>query len=299
VISLENKTDISNRTTITHTTNIPDNSVILTDEDKKILVKDLPFISLQKSCANGGFFRQASIHRSVYRGESLGNKITSEQLASIQDGSFKDIWLGDFWTFEGREGGWIIWMVVDFDYWYFIGDSKTLKHHVVVMPFEPIYNDSMNDTNTTSGGYVNSKMYTSGLQAAENEILEYFGSANVLTHREYLINAVTDGHSSGGAWYDRRVDLPNEIMIFGSHIFAPNSDGSIDISRHTTNNTQLAAFALNRQLIQASLEPGVSRNYWLRDVVNAKRFAFVSENGEASYTNASNSRGVRPVFAIG
>ena len=39
--------------------------------------------------------------------------------------------------------------------------------------------------------------------------------------------------------------------------------------------------------------------FWLRDIVSSAHFARVRGFGSASYDNASNSNGVRPVFAIG
>lgn len=61
-------------------------------------------------------------------------------------------------------------------------------------------------------------MYTSNLANAKTIINSAFGSA-VLTHREYLTNAVTNGYPSAGAWFDSNVELPNEIMIYGSLVY--------------------------------------------------------------------------------
>jgi hypothetical protein len=36
------------------------------------------------------------------------------------------------------------------------------------------------------------------------------------THRVLLANAVSNGASSGWAWYDSQIDLMNEHMVYGS-----------------------------------------------------------------------------------
>ena len=115
----------------------------------------------------------------------------------------------------------------------------------------------------------------------------------LLTHREYLTNAVTNGRASGGAWFDSDVDLPNQIMMYGHDIFSPRPDGSTIPNLYTICKTQLAIFMLRSDLI-------TQRVYkWLRDVVSSALFADVANGGDADYNPASYSRGVCPVAAIG
>ena len=115
----------------------------------------------------------------------------------------------------------------------------------------------------------------------------------VLTHHEYLTNAVTNGYPSAGAWYDSTVELPNEIMMYGSHVFAPAGDGSFVPTRYTIDKSQLALFKLVPKFIHNR------QWFWLRDVVSAAHFASVDAGGATYCAGASTSGGVRPVFAIG
>ena len=115
----------------------------------------------------------------------------------------------------------------------------------------------------------------------------------ILTHREYLTNAVSNGYPSAGAWFDSTLELPNEIMMYGSLVFTPAGDGTVVVNRYTIGKTQLALFTVVPNMISNRA------TFWLRDIVSSARFALVSGNGNADFTDASYSRGVRPVFAIG
>lgn len=226
-------------------------------------------------------------HRNVYRGKNLGMVITDAQKTAISSGTFDDLFIGDYWTINGTR-----YDIADMDYWYNCGDTSFTKHHLVMISHGSLYNAQMNDTNTTEGGYVGSKMYTENLEQAKTKITEDFGSL-LLTHRDYLVNAVKDGYPSAGGWFDSSVELMNEIMAYGSHIHTPMNNGSIVMTHYTTGNQQLALFNLNpRDLKNRS-------TYWLRDVVSATAFACVGSLGGANSYGASNSAGVRPVFPIG
>lgn len=226
-------------------------------------------------------------HRNVYRGKSLGTSITAEQIAAIKNGTFDDLFIGDYWAINGHA-----YEIADMDYWYNCGDSAFTKHHLVMIPRTNLYNAQMNDDNKTEGGYVNSKMYTENLQQAKTQISTDF-SDYLLTHKEYLINAVTNGYSSAGAWYDSDVELMNEIMVYGSNIRSGHNAGTNVPNTYTNSKQQLALFALNPTRLN------IRASYWLRDVVSSSHFAIVYSRGVADYDYASTSLGVRPVFPVG
>lgn len=225
--------------------------------------------------------------RMIYRGKNLGAVVTEEQKANIKNGTFKGFFLGDYWTI-----GSYTWRIVDFDYWYNCGDTAFTTPHLVIMPDKPLYNAQMNETNITTGGYTGSLMYTENLDQAKTLAASAFGDL-ILTHREYLTNAVTDGHASAGAWFDSTLDLPNEIMMYGCHVYAAMNNGTVIPTNYTIGKTQLALFTVVPKLISNRA------TFWLRDVVSSASFAVVYGHGIASYFDASLSSGVRPVFAIG
>lgn len=252
-----------------------------TDGNKAIAAEDALFAMLDG-------FAPVELRRVLFRGKNLGTALTAVQKAAIKDGSFKGMFLGDYWSIGGR-----IWRIVDMDYWYNCGDTAFTSHHLVIMPDEALYNAQMNTTNVTTGGYVGSEMYKSNLANAKTIVNAAF-QGSVLTHREYLCNAVANGRPSGGAWFYSSIELPNESMMYGHPHFSPTSDGSTIPAIYTISKTQLALFMVCPRFI-------VNRSYnqWLRDIVSSAAFAGVSHLGDADYYAASGSLGVRPVFPVG
>lgn len=231
-------------------------------------------------------FNNAGAHNAIYRGKSLGTSVTSAQYAEIAAGTFKDMYIGDYWTIGG-----VNYRIAAFDYYLNCGDTNTTAHHVVLVPDTNLYNHAMNDTNITTGAYVGSKMYTEGLEQAKTTIKAAF-SGHVLSHRIYLSNATSNGKASAGAWVDSEVDLMCEHMVYGNGVFSPVSDGSTIPNNYRVEKSQLPLFQHEPSRIcnRAS--------WWLRDVISASNFAYVAYGGFAAYIGASASLGVRPAFCI-
>lgn len=238
-------------------------------------------------------YHGAGLHNALYRGKYLGDSLTSEQSAAIRAGTFEDLYIGDYWTING-----INYRIADFDYFYGAGDTECTTHHVMIVPDECLDTEKkMNDSNITTGGYTGSKMYTSYMATAKNKAIAAFGSAHILSHREYLCNAVTSGRPSGGAWFDSTIELMSEAMVYGGKVFEPVSDGSTVPTVHTVAKAQLNLFRHRPDLIIA--KNGSSRIwYWLRNVVSSANFALVSISGNADCNLASSAIGVRPAFPI-
>lgn len=241
-------------------------------------------------------FNNAGAHNAIYRGKSLGSTVTTAQYAAIKAGTFDDLYIGDYWTIGG-----VNYRIAAFDYYLNSGDTNCTTHHVVIVPDTCLYNAQMHNTssggwesgaaNTTAGGYVGSDMYKSNLEQAKTTIKSAF-SGHVLKHRIYLTNAVANGRASGGAWCDSEVDLMCEQMVYGSGIFSPVSDGSNVPANYRVEKSQLPLF---------QHEPSRICNratWWLRDVITASLFAYVTGSGCAGCGGASGSGGVRPAFCI-
>lgn len=232
----------------------------------------------------------AGFHNSIYRGKDLGTSVTDEQYDNIANGTFKDMYIGDFWTINDTK-----YLIAAFNYYYNTGDdnsgSPLTQNHITLVPADTMYNHVMNDTDTTDGGYVGSKMYEEGLDAAKSTILTDF-SGHVVNHRKFLSNAVSDGVASGAAWFDSEVELMNEHMVYGSNAAASSKE--IDGHRHNVGvcKSQLPLFRLRHDLI------GIKLSWWLRDVSSASYFAHVLYHGTAHCRIAVYSSGVRPAFSI-
>lgn len=225
-------------------------------------------------------------HCNVFRGKNLGGGVSSAQKAAIKDGSFDNLYIGDYWFNNG-----VNWRIGDMDYFLRCGDTDFTRHHLVIVPDTPLYSGKMNETHTTEGGYVGSLMYKSGLDQAKTAIAAAFGDL-VTTHRDILCNAVSNGRQSGGGWFDSTVELMCERMVYGNSVFQPGCDGSFIPYNYTTGKSQFALFRMAPQYISNR------QWYWLRDVVSATYFAYVHAHGYANYGRAGLVSGVRPYFVI-
>ena len=214
----------------------------------------------------------------------LGTSFTAEQSADIRAGKFDLVRTGGYWTINGRK-----YWAAHADYRLHCGDTELTTHHMLVIPDRSFYNGVMNDTNDTTGSYYGSKMKTSGLADALATVKADFGADHILTHRILLANAVSNGISSGWAWYDSQIDLMNEKMVYGSYAWGGGSQNGYDTS---VDKSQLALFQARPDLITNR------ENWWLRDVQSAARFCAVNRGGFADYWTASTSVGVRPAFLI-
>lgn len=237
--------------------------VIATVNGKKVPMSTIAGVLLQPGAAT---------HNAIYRGKYLGDTVTAEQAAAIADGSFEDLFIGDYWTMGG-----VNYRIADFDYWYRTGfpeASRVKKHHAVIVPDTSIATEQMNGSNTTSGGYRNSltkSKMNDTISALPPEI-----RSRLLVH-----NALLDG-----TWTETSVDLMNEIMVYGCYVLADNSN------KQTSENRQLSLFRMSPQARYAG------GNYWLRNYANATEFTLVSYYGDASKDVATSTYGIRPVFAI-
>lgn len=226
----------------------------------------------------------AGAHNSIYRGKNLGTSVTAAQWAAIADGSFTDLYIGDYWVIDG-----VNWRIAAFDYYYKTGDTPCITHHVVIVPDTILYNAAMNSTDTTTGGYVGSAMYTANLEQAKTIIKTAFGSAHVITKRELLTTAVNGNTPSGWAWFDSEVELMNEVQVYGSVAWGAHDGNGYNVA---SDDGQFPLFVFDRTKLHNR------ENYWLRDVSSATIFSLVDRSGNASRFVASGSFGVRPVFAI-
>ena len=227
----------------------------------------------------------AGAHNSIYRGKNLGTSVTAAQWAAIADGSFTDLYIGDYWTIGG-----VNWRIAAFDYYLNSGDTECTTHHVVIVPDTCLYSAPMNGTDTTTGGYVGSAMYTANLEQAKTTIKAAFGSAHVIVKREYLTNAVNGNAPSGWAWFDSDVELMNEVQVYGSVAWGAHDGNGYNVA---SGDGQFPLFMVDRTKLHTR------EDYWLRDVSSAIYFSLVSLGGYATSLNPSYSSGVRPAFCIG
>ena len=149
----------------------------------------------------------------------------------------------------------------------------------------------MNVTNVTTGAYIGSEMYKTNLAQAKTTINNAFGSSHILSHRELLANTTSENRATSWSCHDSTVDLINESLVYGSPVGGKAVDDSVNYNVGI-DKSQLPLFALDPSRITNH------EDWWLRDVVSAMSFAYVSLSGYTGDNYTSYSYGVRPAFAI-
>ncbi|MEI3112538.1 MAG: DUF6273 domain-containing protein [[Ruminococcus] lactaris] len=214
------------------------------------------------------------MHRNVFRGKCLGESITEEQMIAIRKGSFRNLYVGDYWEINGTK-----YRIADINYWRNVGypeSEKVQKPHILIVPDTILGSGQMHTSNSTSGGYKSSTMKNARLNQIANSLPDAFKNI-LISHRMF----------SDGSWGNASVDLMNEVMVHGTYICTDNSN------KQTSDTQQLALFRLNPKLKNNGY------NYWLRNVADSQSYVLVSQYGDASKDAATSTYGIRPVFAVG
>lgn len=242
------------------------------------------------------YFKNAGAHNSLYRCKNITNLFYDGTLSQqIAAGTFDDIFPGDY--IIGRNSG-RKYLVADLNYRLNTGDTQLTRNHVLMIPEKSMGTAQMNESNVTTGAYVGSKMYTTNLAPFKTVINNDFGSGHILSHRNHLQNAVTNGYESGGTWYDSTIELMSEKMVYGTEIFHNIQHGTNIPNNYVIDKSQLSIFKHRHDLIVAFNDSNARQHWWLRDVASSAYFAHVSSNGFAGSNHASLSSGVRPAFLI-
>ena len=249
----------------------------------------------------------ANTHNMLWRGKDITANFNNGSFsAAVADGTFKDIFIGDYITKTVTISGKAYtckFIVGHLDYFFKFpqiadGNNNITQwnndtHHVLIFPETPFFNAQMNSQHTTAGGYVGSAMYTSTLPAVQAGLSQVF---TLVPFANYLTNSLDANLTSGAGasrtggayeskWYTRYVELFSEKMAFG----APSWQ---TVNANSTPE-QIAAFRLNRQLLHIS-----GWWWWLRDIASSSEFCGCYPHGHSFPFGAASSRGCRPFCLI-
>lgn len=254
----------------------------------------------------------AENHNNVFRGDDLFAKgyTIDDICAMIADGSFSDIYIGDYFTLSGSipdvpcfveqtgdDGAKSLaestqtvtyntkFRIAGLDTYLNMGDTPFTAHHAVIVPDNAIGSNRMNGTNVTTGGYVGSFMFASVLPVYNAHFDTKFNN-HLLSHREILSNSVSGNSTNSFVWTDVKINLISEPEACGCIQWGSKRDVGL-------NYRQYPLFEIAPKYI-------CNRNwYWTRAVTFATNFAGVSGGGAATDGNASNVGSIRPCFCIG
>lgn len=230
------------------------------------------------------FFDSAAAHNAIYRGKKLGNALTSEMLASIRDGSFSDLYVGDYIETEDN-----IYRFMDFD--YFLGcvsgvsGGKIEKHHAVLVP-DRVMGSSAIDNHPDTTQPKETHMYVNKLQEITRTLKNIFGNYNVAT-MDRIIPKTTNGEPTNWDWVNVGADLLTEEMVMGHGSWGQWPGIQIGVLKG-----QLAGFRYSHFLMCSN------DDYWLRNKRSVTNYALISSGGISSSDIGNLQHGVRPFFVI-
>ena len=273
-------------------------SYILTDTDKQDIA------SMVKVDIGALENNTAGTHNSIFRGKNLGNTVTAEQWKAIEDGTFNDLWIGDYWEING-----VKWRIAGFDYffrdYYTASDNKaSANHHITIVPDtcpDGTYYVMNTDGSTTRGyGGCEGRLYN--MATTKTKIGDAFGTTHIMPYVAPICNMATDGAPNSLVTMVVEIELLSEVMVFGRHIVASADEQGSYFNTGTSGMTQLPLFALAPDFTQG-LEIYREQNllgYWLRDIATNGCFACVTtSSGLVGRAGAGNKYGAfRPVFSI-
>lgn len=249
------------------------------------------------------FATNAQFHKNIFRGKKLGTSFTADQKNAISNGTFENLYIGDYWQNAGTE-----WILADMDYWFGIGQTpQTLvnKHHIVIIPRTVLGNAQMNTTATNSGGYLAANI-RSRFSSIVAQVKNFFGQTNLLTVRRPFSSASNGGRATDRQWIDATCELMSERMVYGSPVFEiqniepanganPNQHFAWN---HTADLSQLALFRLAPEFkVAGAAGYNVDSGYWLNTMAKWDHFC-ICVGGAADCLPANESHGIRPVMAI-
>lgn len=254
----------------------------------------------------------AENHNNIFRGDDLFAKgyDINDICAMIADGSFSDIYIGDYFTLSGSienvpcfveqtsddgtkslvESTQTVtyntkFRVAGLDTYLNTGDTAFVQHHAVIVPDGIIGNNRMNSTNTTVGGYVGSFMFASVLPVY-NTHFDVKLNNHLLSHRENLSNSVSGNSANSWAWTDVKINLMSEPEVYGSNQWGGKYDAGLSYRQYP--------------LFRIASKHICTRNwFWLRAVTATSSFAGETDKGNASNNYATSVYGIRPCFCIG
>lgn len=262
------------------------------DNNWYTLLRDVNFL-LESLSSYNGFIEvenNTGFHNSIYRGKNLGSTLTSEHKLAIKNGTFKDLYIGDYW--ESDKANKIKFRIAGFNYWNCDGTANNrLKNHVVIVAD---YNEQdklpiCEQLNDFVNGYANSslkrKLYSESLVSKEHAI-SVFGNPFILAHNEYLPSKLKEGGLyESCSWITQTFSIPTAEMVFGYY-------STLNGGLPNSSNRILPLFIMNPELISGK------SSYWLRNTRGTNCYSIVNNSGLVFSANANEANYVRLVFGV-
>lgn len=216
-----------------------------------------------------------SMKNSIFRGKALGETLTPEQGKAIRNGTFKDLFIGDYWEKEG-----VKWYIYDFNYYYSAGATTGYligfyrQNHIIVGTDIGVLGANKRHFNNENQSYEYHKsiICTQAVTPIAEHHRKIFGDhrRDVIRHEPVEINKDTGVIETLG--YRNQLIVPPTVgQLIGAHV--PKGYGAYD-------DRQFAIFNIRPDLISQS-----DWHQWTRTYAEKNKYYLVSP-GNAAVTDS-------------
>lgn len=264
--------------------------------------QQLSFETLKNSIS--GKIQDNIVEHRKYRGKNLGSTYTYEQKQAIEDGTFEDLYVGDYWTINGTK-----WVIADINHWTIVKSN-----HLCIIPETPIGSSQANSNAMTYTNFAESTLNKTLQSTVLNKIKEAFGDENL---KEFTIFSFggydsTYGTPTALSYYNTKIALPTLCEMFNwqylgrvegaSRIILLDSVTGIDGAM-----TQLQIFKENPNYVYHNSNTWNNNAIWLHSMLflnpTTKAFNGMGVVDRSDFSGlASNSVtwefSLRPIFAL-
>lgn len=228
--------------------------------------------------------------RRVYRGKNLGNSVTPLQQARIRNGTFEDLFIGDYWVINEHE-----YVILDFD--YYIGSYETetpeeityvQNHHLTMYMRNSDLTSAYDSEQIPSGGYKNSILNVTYLPTDFNPIIEEDFGNHIQEITLTMSNAVNNSGSITSYAKDKvKSIIPTSKMVYGVGSKNPTNIEIIFESR-----------CLSYFELYGGIVPETIYGVWLRDIGPKNGSVACAVEDNITFGAATTIRKITPIFSI-
>lgn len=225
----------------------------------------------------------AASHNNIYRGKNLGRSLTNIQLQGIKDGTFKDLYIGDYFTFGDNK-----LYVAHFDYFILMSVQNlkaTPEHHVVLVPSRVLLFSEFSNEGERYGNSILRKTIES--QTIRSTMGDLPNVRDVKVDVQYDSSRKGNLSAIYGSITCNTGALTSQ-MVIGQNLTCQYED----INHYFPSSQQLALFRHNPLAITSNAD------WWLADSASLGAVIAVDMYGTFYKKYASQRAGVRPFFVV-
>jgi len=237
------------------------------------------------------YTNNAAAHNAVYRGKYLGTAITDAQLSAIRNGTFDDLYIGDYWVLP-INGKSIRATIAGI--WCYASDTP----HIVLL-LGNLGNFPINDTATCEGHLANSKLQTEIIPSLLEKIYPVIPEEHIMNVHELVADAINSaGEITHYTLMQLKLFLPSRNNL-GGLAWYPYSSTALRTKDYRLHTAYSSVSYVRWPLTQYEMKFYICYQCWLAENFNATDWTFGSDNyfwGNSSPANSlkrSNNRDLK------